>query len=271
LVTITILSRRLFSTAIASMARQKYYAVRCGRRCGIFYKWEDCKEQVIGFSGAQYKSFKTREEANAYLQQQSTSSTSVKHPTVTSTSQKHRRDEEEDLVSLPSSRQSVATQFKRTRMTQPYEDRVVVYTDGSSLGNGQDGAQAGVGVFFGENDPRNVSEPLKGPIQTNQRAEITAVIRALERVDGNTPLEIRTDSQYVIKAATIWMPEWKRKGWSKANGGAIANEDLFRRLDALLSKRPVPPKFTFVRGHAGVPGNEAADKLAVRGSKGHNV
>ena len=68
--------------------------------------------------------------------------------------------------------------------------------------------------------------------QTNQRAEITAVIRALQATHAGEPLEIRTDSQYTIKALTAWITAWRRSGFKD-----VQNADLFREADALLSAR----------------------------------
>ena len=79
-----------------------------------------------------------------------------------------------------------------------------IYTDGSCLGNGQKGAVGGIGVFFAEKDPRNLSEKLDQSKYkpTNQRAELMGAIRAIEIVSGEENIEIRTDSIYTIKCAT---------------------------------------------------------------------
>ncbi|RKP08744.1 ribonuclease H-like domain-containing protein [Thamnocephalis sphaerospora] len=143
---------------------------------------------------------------------------------------------------------------------------LIVYTDGSGINNGTTRACAGIGVFFGPNDERNLSEPLPGPTQTNQRAEITAVIRALETAGDARPVEIRTDSAYVVNAARTWIRNWKQRNWRKSDGKAVLNEDLFRRMDSLLMTRQKPVTFTHVRAHVGIPGNEAADRLAVSGA-----
>ena len=95
-----------------------------------------------------------------------------------------------------------------------------VFTDGSSLGNGKKDAAAGYGVFFGEGHPLNESESLTLPPFTNNRAEIFACIRAIqlyhEISSRDDILRIYTDSEYVIKSVTEWMPGWKKKGWKTA-------------------------------------------------------
>ncbi len=140
----------------------------------------------------------------------------------------------------------------------PTADKLVVYTDGSCLNNGTPDAVAGVGVWFAADDPRNVSEPLLGQRQTNQRAEITAVKRALEQCrEHDRPLEIRTDSHYVIKAMTKWIHQWLANDFAK-----VSNADLFRQLDGLIRARSSAVDFVYVAAHTGEQGNEAADKLA---------
>jgi ribonuclease HI len=144
----------------------------------------------------------------------------------------------------------------------------VVYTDGASSNNGKSYARAGYGVYWGDNDPRNASVRLVGEKQTNQRAEASAVIHALEQSqNGTDTLEIMTDSQYVIKAATIWSKNWIKKKWISTNGSEVQNRDLFERMLKLIDTRKGEVKFTYVPGHQGVEGNEKADQLAVAGAQ----
>lgn len=96
---------------------------------------------------------------------------------------------------------------------------------------------------------------------TNQRMEMMAVIAALEHFDGKAAqILIRSDSQFVIKGCTEWMPGWKVRGWCKSDGSIVKNLDLWRRLDELLSRNRVG--FQWVRGHNGDEMNERADQLA---------
>lgn len=144
----------------------------------------------------------------------------------------------------------------------------VVYTDGASSNNGKLNARAGYGVYWGDNDPRNVSARLPGERQTNQRAEASAVNHALEQsLQGNELLEIMTDSQYVIKAVTSWSKSWVANGWKSSSGGEVQNRDLFEKMLNLIEKRKGEVKFTYVPGHKGVDGNEKADRLAVEGAQ----
>jgi len=99
---------------------------------------------------------------------------------------------------------------------------------------------------------------------TNNRMELTAVIRGLEALKRPTAVELIADSEYVGKGLSEWLPKWKANGWRRREGhrwAEIKNEDLWRRLDQLLAKHRV--RFTHVRGHSGHAENERCDALAV--------
>jgi ribonuclease HI len=99
------------------------------------------------------------------------------------------------------------------------------------------------------------------PRGTNNQGELTAVLelfRATAHLDEE--LLVQCDSQYVINALTKWMPNWKRKGWRKADGSPVLNLELMQGLDEALRGRRY--RFEWVRGHAGHPMNEAADERA---------
>lgn len=142
---------------------------------------------------------------------------------------------------------------------------LVVYTDGACPNNQNDQARAGYGVYFGPNDPRNVSARLSGK-QTNNRAEMTAIKVALEVAGPEADVVVRTDSMLCINSITKWMKGWKRKGWRKANGKPVKNSDLWKEIDTVVQAHRGSLHFEHVKGHSGDPGNEAADSLAVAGA-----
>jgi len=154
------------------------------------------------------------------------------------------------------------------RRTPP---QVVIYTDGACQGNGKSGARAGIGVFFGTDDPRNVSEPLLGKVQTNQRAELAAIVSALEvlRDDSTTPksVEIRSDSKYGVNGWNGWLDNWKKNKWKTQQNKEVKNQDLWMKIDRLRAelRSKMDVDLTWVQGHNNEPGNEAADQLAVDG------
>ncbi|KAJ9641897.1 hypothetical protein H2199_005111 [Coniosporium tulheliwenetii] len=145
-----------------------------------------------------------------------------------------------------------------------------IYTDGSSLGNGKNGAVAGVGVFFGPGDKRNVSEPLPGPRQTNQRAELTAIARALDIAPLTRPVTIYSDSKYAIQCVTEWFVNWRKNNWINSSRKPVENKDLIEPLINKIEERRMcgaDTKFEWCKGHAEDPGNVAADALAVKGAR----
>jgi len=100
------------------------------------------------------------------------------------------------------------------------------------------------------------------PHGTNNQGELRAVLELLQATAevAGEKLVIECDSRYVIDSVTKWMPGWKRKGWRKSDGGPVLNRDLLEGIDAELRGREV--SFTWVKGHAGHPLNEAADQRA---------
>ncbi|KAN0113624.1 Ribonuclease H-like domain containing protein [Russula decolorans] len=120
----------------------------------------------------------------------------------------------------------------------------------------------------------NLSERCPGR-QTNNRAELIAIIRALETTPiTSAPLIIKSDSQYSIKCFTDWLPGWRRHNFTTSKGEPVKNVELIMYMDALISLRDRSGQqvmLQYVRGHVGEVGNEGADALAVRGAKLHEV
>ncbi len=116
---------------------------------------------------------------------------------------------------------------------------------------------------------RNVSEPLLGDLQTNQRAELTAVQRALEIVPRDRGIHIITDSSYTINCCESWYKNWKKNNWRTSAGGPVLNKDLvviIRELIDERDKKDATTIFEWIKGHSNDSGNEAADRLAVAGA-----
>ena len=137
----------------------------------------------------------------------------------------------------------------------------IVFTDGSCLNNGTKYASGGIGVYFGDDDPRNLSEKLNGEKQTNNRAELTAVIRALQ--ETTCSLKICTDSMYVQKGITLWIKKWEHNNWKTSKNTDVENKDLWQLLQYLIKDRDI--SFQYVKAHCGIKGNECADLLANNG------
>lgn len=138
-------------------------------------------------------------------------------------------------------------------------DLVDIFTDGACRGNPGPGGWGAVLRFRGSEKHLHGGEPLT----TNNRMELTAVIKALEALKRHCRVRVTTDSQYVKKGITEWIARWKRNGWRTGSRSPVKNADLWRTVDALVSRHEV--EWAWVRGHSGHPGNELADQLANRG------
>jgi ribonuclease HI len=133
---------------------------------------------------------------------------------------------------------------------------VEIYTDGACRGNPGPGGWGAL-LSIGEHE-----KELSGadPQTTNNRMELTAVIRALEALKRPTEARIYTDSEYVRRGITEWVKNWKARGWKTADRKPVKNQDLWERLDLLAAGHKI--EWRWVRGHSGVPGNERVDRLA---------
>jgi ribonuclease HI len=136
---------------------------------------------------------------------------------------------------------------------------VRIYTDGACKGNPGPG---GWGALL-RSGTRERELYGGEPATTNNRMELTAVIRALEALKGRSMVEVYTDSEYVMKGITEWLAGWKRRGWKTADRKPVKNIDLWKALDEAVGRHEV--KWHWVRGHSGHPENERADALANRG------
>ncbi|GAV02111.1 hypothetical protein RvY_12714-2 [Ramazzottius varieornatus] len=215
---------------------QFVYAVRVGRTPGIYKTWDECAEQVKAFSGARYKKFKTIEEAQAFIDDTDAPKNTTggsptnyqRKPPVAAAPQRptpYTRPEKEGLLQPTDVNQTSKREFSTARRlctTETVavvdshnvssvsedapaefseEETAVVYTDGCCHNNGQEGALAGIGVYWGADSPLNIAEPLVGRA-TNNRAEIYAAVRAIAQAKelGKKKIVIYTDSQFLINS-----------------------------------------------------------------------
>ena len=224
--------------------QKKVYAVRVGRTCGLFTNWPECQKQVAGFSGARYKSFTNAQEALAWLAGSDVPHKEPTHPA-------------RPLVK-PTRPRPAAVQMP---LRPDSEQDFVIYTDGSCLRN-PDGP-GGWAAVIREVATGTVTELHEGsPATTNNRMELSAAIAALAFPKTPAKIALYTDSQYLKNGITKWMAGWKRRGWKKADGQPVLNQDLWQELDALYSRHDVT--FHWVKGHVGVELNERCDRLAKR-------
>ena len=217
------------------MAKKKFYAVASGRQCGIFEDWATTEEQVKGYSGARYKSFTSREEAEAWLT----------HPVY-------------ETRKVPNSQEASSHNLQKIG-----KDEIAVFTDGGSINNPGPG---GYGVVIEERGERT---EFSGGYRhtTNNRMELTAAIVALEQLRGcKKQIFLHSDSSYVVNGVNKgWAKKWQKNGWRKSDKGQVINVDLWQQLLDLLEQLDV--QFIWVKGHAGLELNERCDKLAVAAAR----
>lgn len=226
---------------------QKYYVVWHGRETGIFTDWATCKKQIDQFAGARYKSFPSREEAEAAFQNRRDGSTG---PAASSAPRRQATG------------QTVKT-YNAAEITAMQVD-TKIFTDGGCEPN-PGKAGSGVAVYRHE----AVAELWYGlfnPKGTNNTAELNALHQALlmardELARGNSVV-IFCDSKYAIQCITQWAIGWQKKGWKKA-GGEIKNLELIQEMFVLHQLLREKVQILHVNGHIGVEGNELADRMSI--------
>jgi ribonuclease HI len=149
------------------------------------------------------------------------------------------------------------------KVTGVVDDKAVeIFTDGACSGNPGPGGWGAV-LRYG----RHERELYGGESAqtTNNRMELMAPIQALETLKRPSKVLVYTDSTYVRNGVLSWLPRWKGNGWRTSNREPVKNADLWRRLDEAMAPHQV--EWHWVKGHAGHPENERADRLAVKGAQ----
>ncbi|NXS07453.1 RNH1 Ribonuclease, partial [Neodrepanis coruscans] len=275
-----------------------FYAVRAGRRAGVYRTWAECQEQVNKFPSASFKKFSSEKDAWAFVRAGPVGQRQEQQPQpepagalglLPVTQENGSQREELGLNTLcchtckrpyeqSASEEQISKRVKHDEVSSACStptvsedkfsymgDFVVVYTDGCCSGNGRNRARAGIGVYWGPGHPLNTSERLPGR-QTNQRAEIHAACKAIEQAKSQNikKLIIYTDSKFTINGITSWVDNWKTNGWRTSSGGSVINKEDFERLDNL--SKDIEIQWMHIPGHAGFQGNEEADRLAREGA-----
>lgn len=258
----------------------KVYGVRNGLEgCKIYNTWSEAKNNTDGVSNARVKAFSGHAEAEQYIRDDfyaanSQSLSSVKEDARGSS----KRTLHQAFEAKPTAFKADLTTLKADLTT--FEAKaacrkdIVIFTDGACPRNGQKALVGGAGVFFGKDDPRNISERVEGPDVTNNYVELLAIQRALEfcseerRKTQSQTFTIYTDSIYCLNICKTWRHGWKLRGWTKTDGTPVLNIDLVKKIHLLLEhslfeiKLSEIIRFFHVKGHSGIEGNEAADRLA---------
>jgi ribonuclease HI len=133
---------------------------------------------------------------------------------------------------------------------------IEIYTDGACRGNPGPGGWGAL-LRYGKTEKRIYGAE---PLTTNNRMELTAAIKALASLKEACSIELHTDSQYVQKGITLWLPDWKKKHWKKADKKPVKNADLWQQLDEETLRHKIT--WHWVKGHSNHPENDIADMLA---------
>lgn len=146
----------------------------------------------------------------------------------------------------------------------------LVFSDGACSGNPGPG---GWGSIIATSDHQVLELGGQEAHTTNNRMELTAVIEALQVLETlpptGSPIDICTDSTYVIRGITQWVWNWRKRGWITTEGKDVMNMDLWKKLSKTVSNKEI--NWKYVRGHSGIPGNERADEIAVSFSQGRKL
>lgn len=217
-----------------------FYSIARGKEVGIFSTWDECKPHITGIKGAVYKKFITKEAAEQFLieNKQPTMCETDKIPTKTSIIDIHDDDFTPDYY---------------------------VYTDGACSKNGSSQANAGLGIFFRDNDPRNTSKRVQGK-QTNNTAELGAIIETYNLIKDDIlygkEISIVSDSNYAIRCVTSYGQKCEKKEWKDD----IPNREMVKTAYELYKNIP-NVRFLHIMAHTTNTdihsyGNENADRLA---------
>ena len=169
----------------------------------------------------------------------------------------------ENSIRVFTDKTETTNEWEQDKTEQAPDDETIVYTDGSCLGNGTAEARAGSGVWFGNNDPRNAAIRVPGKDQSNQIGELLAVLAAVKKAPRTLPLRICSDSKFAIEGLTKHARDWEARDWI-----GIKHGQLFKCVTAWIRARQNTTTLQWVKGHAGITGNEEADKLAAEGTRG---
>jgi ribonuclease HI len=227
----------------------KFYVVWAGRETGIFTDWATCKKHINGFTGARYKSFLTREEAEAaFGNAKATAGTGGR----AATGAKIKTYNAAEVNALP--------------------EQVKIFTDGGCEPNP---GEAGSGVaVYRDNKVVELWYGLYNPTGTNNTAELNALHQGLliaqgEIAAGKTAA-VFSDSQYSIQCVTQWAVGWEKAGWTK-KGGEIKNLELIKDIYALHQTLKDKVQVLHVNGHVGLQGNELADRMSILAIESHET
>lgn len=226
---------------------QKFYVVWAGRQTGVFTDWATTQKAVDKFTGARFKSFATRAEAEQAFA--------------------HGGGASQSARSTSSAKSSSSADARRAAHTAHQFD-VSIYCDGACEPNP---GHAGSGVVvYRKGELAELWYGLYNPMGTNNTAELNALYHALRMAEaeletGNS-VEICSDSAYSINCVSTWAPGWEKRGWKRADG-EIKNLEIIQACYTIYQRIKKKLALTHVSAHVGTEGNELADRMAMLGAQ----
>ena len=244
----------------------KFYAVKKGRKIGVFRTWDECKEQVDGFSGAEYKSFSNLLEASQYLNLSTDQKRAIMKPSEDNLNAAIEKVKAQSrlLDDVPKVKSKSAT--SKADYSQ-YE--VVIFSDGGCRNHGnikgshvQKNDKA-AWAYLIEYDGKRVSKAGGEFGATNNQMELTGFIQAMKRslalkLNNNKTIFV-LDSRYVLRPITEkWIWSWRNNGWKRSKG-ELKNKELWQEISRLLPQFK-NAEFEWTHGHEDNYGNNFVDK-----------
>jgi len=238
-----------------------FYAVANGRTIGIFLNWNDCNNSVKGYKNASYKKFDTKEEAEDFIQ----SNNNIGEASEVKIKKQNLITSFLETTNSKENKKDNKIESKEKEDICDFIPEYYVYTDGACSNNGKSYPLAGIGIFFGINDIRNVSKKIEGK-QTNNIAELTAIIETYSIIENDIingkKVAIVSDSEYAIKCVSSYGEKCFKNGWNVE----IPNKELVKNAYEIY-KDKLNVKFIHIKAHTNNAdihslGNDHADKLA---------
>ncbi|BDR59869.1 ribonuclease H family protein [Lactobacillus xylocopicola] len=251
----------------------KFYAVRKGRKPGVYRTWAAAKEQVEGFSGAEYKSFTKVTDATEYLNWNQRKINQVFQKDEEALERAIAKIQQTSRTVNQVSQDQAGRREPAAKKSKPGGYFATTYTDGGTRNTGNykgghvrttDKAAWAYLIEWQDHGQQQTVHDANGELgATNNKMELTALIEALKKLlelgFNQKPLLFVLDSQYVLNPITKgWLKGWKKRGWKKSTPGEIANLECWQKLDQLLEQFS-QSHFEWTKGHANNRGNEYVD------------
>jgi ribonuclease HI len=211
---------------------ENYYVVKRGHKTGIFKTWLECKSAVDGFKSPIFKKFTSFDDANAFFKSQ-----------ISSNTESNNKASQEEIIKI----KSICKNIKSAPFSDELNynvpnwnvlnDELYIFTDGSSKKNGE----SGIGVYLGY-QCMNIKEQYQN--KTNNQCELGAldyafklIIRYWRELSSiGKQIKIVSDSEYSIKACSVWLQNWKNNNWCTKTGEPVKNRELIESIDSSMTR-----------------------------------